>query len=319
MGTKDNEGDNPTNERLIKSVNDFIMEIMRLDYARISKEMNVEPQLVTDNYNYIKQFPESKLTPDSVGAVDEDINTYFRHSLKTLSKDEIIDATCKTFLSSVKLLKSAMYSLDEAVSTRKLEEQLSDCKTELDQHRVNIIELQQTLIKNQQEQLSSMTNSVQKVKAYSTVLAQNVAAVSPVVRKSAQDPTQPPSSERDKNLVIFGLPETTDRLTKTSVDGLFTELNENPKVKSMKRIGEKNEKGPRPLVVSLERRATLMGLLKKSRQLKNSEHFATVYLSPDLTPIQIKERKALINTLKKLRLEDPGGKYYIKNNIIQVG
>jgi hypothetical protein len=319
MGTKDNEGDNPTNERLIKSVNDFIMEIMRLDYARISKEMNVEPQLVTDNYNYIKQFPESKLTPDSVGAVDEDINTYFRHSLKTLSKDEIIDATCKAFLSSVKLLKSAMYSLDEAVSTRKLEEQLSDCKTELDQHRVNIIELQQTLIKNQQEQLSSMTNSVQKVKAYSTVLAQNVAAVSPVVRKSAQDPTQPPSSERDKNLVIFGLPETTDRLTKTSVDGLFTELNENPKVKSMKRIGEKNEKGPRPLVVSLERRATLMGLLKKSRQLKNSEHFATVYLSPDLTPIQIKERKALINTLKKLRLEDPGGKYYIKNNIIQVG
>lgn len=319
MGTKDNEGDNPTNERLIKSVNDFIKEIMRLDYARISKEMNVEPQLVTDNYNYIKQFPESKLTPDSVGAVDEDINTYFRHSLKTLSKDEIIDATCKTFLSSVKLLKSAMYSLDQAVSTRKLEEQLSDCKAELDQHRVNIIELQQTLIKNQQEQLSSMTNSVQKVKAYSTVLAQNVAAVSPVVRKSAQDPTQPPSSERDKNLVIFGLPETTDRLTKTSVDGLFTELNENPKVKSMKRIGEKNEKGPRPLVVSLERRATLMGLLKKSRQLKNSEHFATVYLSPDLTPIQIKERKALINTLKKLRLEDPGGKYYIKNNIIQVG
>jgi len=318
MGTKDNEGDNPTNERLKKSVNDFIMEIMRLDYARISKEMNVEPQLVTDNYNYIKQFPESKLTPDSVGAVDEDINTYFRHSLKTLSKDEIIDATCKAFLSSVKLLKSAMYSLDEAVSTRKLEEQLSDCKTELDQHRVNIIELQQTLIKNQQEQLSSMTNSVQKVKAYSTVLAQNVAAVSPVVRKSAQDPTQPPSSERDKNLVIFGLPETTDRLTKNSVDGLFAELNEQPKVNSMKRIGERSEKGPRPLLISFERRATLMALLKKSRQLKNSEHFAAVYLSPDLTPTQIRERKALISTLKKLRSEDPGGKYYIRNNIIQV-
>ena len=226
MGTKDNEGDNPTNDRLVKTVNDYVLDILRLEYAGTPEEMDIEPQLVTDSYNYIKHFPESKLTHDSVGTVHKDINTYFRHSLNPLSKEEIIEATCKTFLTSVKLLKFAMYSLDEAVSTRKLEEQLSDCKAELDQHRVNIIELQQTLIKNQQEQLSSMTNSVQKVKAYSTVLAQNVAAVSPVVRKSAQDPTQPPSSERDKNLVIFGLPETTDRLTKNSVDGLFAELNE---------------------------------------------------------------------------------------------
>jgi hypothetical protein len=319
MGTKDNEGDNPTNERLIKSVNDYVMEIMRLDYAGTSEEMNVEPQLVTDNYNYIKQFPESKLTPDSVGTVYKDINTFYRHSLNSLSKEEIIDATCKTFLTSVKLLKSAMYSLDEVVSTKKLEEQLRQCKNELDEHRVNVIELQRKLIKNQEEQLSSMTNSVQKVKAYSTVLAQNVAAVSPVVRKSAQNPTPSPSSERDKNLVIFGIPETTDRLTKNSVDALFDELKERPKVNAMKRIGERNDKGPRPLLISFERRATLIALLKKSRQLKNSEHYSAVYLSPDLTPIQIRERKVLINTMKKLRLEDPGGKYYIKNNIIQVG
>ena len=319
MGTKDNEGDNPTNERLIKAVNDHVMEIMRMDYEETSEEITFEPQQVTKNYNFIKHFPESKLTPDSVGTPGEDICFHFRYLLNTLSKEEIIDTTCKTFLSGVKLLKSAMHSLDEVSSTRKLEEQLQKCKEELDRHRVTVIELQQTLINNQQEQLRSMTTSVQKVKAYSTVLAQNCAAVSPVARKSSQEPTNAPLSERDKNLVIFGIPETTDRLTKTSVDGLFAELNEKPKVNSMKRIGEKNEKGPRPLLVSFERRATLMSLLKKSRQLRTSEHFAAVYLSPDLTPIQIKERKALINTLKKLRLEDPGGKYYIKNNIIQVG
>eukprot|EP00116_Pleurobrachia_bachei_P011734 sb/3471996/ len=128
------------------------MEIMRLDYAGTSEEMNVEPQLVTDNYNYIKQFPESKLTPDSVGTVYKDINTLFRYSFNPLSKEEIIDDT-----------------LDEAFSTKKLEEQLRQCKNELDEHRVNVIELQQKLIKSQEEQLSTMTNSVQKVKAYSTV------------------------------------------------------------------------------------------------------------------------------------------------------
>ena len=319
MGTNDNEGDNPTNERLIKSVNDYVSEIMRLEYAGTSEEMNVEPQLVTDSYNFFKHFPESKLTPDSAGTVYKDVNTYFRHSLKNLSKEEIIDATCKTFLSSVKLLKCAMHSLDEIVSTRKLEEELRKCKEELDRHRVNVIELQQTVINAQKEQLSSVKTSVQKVKAYSTVLAQNCAAVSPVVRKSSQDPASTPSSDREKNLVIFGIPETTDRLTRNSVDGVFAELNEKPKVNSMKRIGERNEKGPRPILVSFERRATLLALLKKSRQLKNSEHFSAVYLSPDLTPIQIRERKTLINTMKKLRLEDPSGKYYIKNNIIQVG
>ena len=119
--------------------------------------------------------------------------------------------------------------------------------------------------------------------------------------------------------MIFGIPETTDRITKNSVDGLFAVLDETPKVNSMKRIGERNEKGPRPLLVSLERRATLLALLKKSRQLKESEQFKAVYLSPDLNPIQLKERKALLSTLKKLREDDPGGKYFIKNNIIQVG
>ena len=320
MGTKDNEGDNPTNERLIKSVNDYVLEIMRLDYAGTSEEMNVEPQLVTKSYNFIKQFPESKLIPDSVGTPDNDVNTYFRHCLKNLSKEEIIDATSKTFLSSVKVLKSAMHSLDEVNSARKLEEEYTKCKEELDKHRVTVIELQQTVINAQKEQLSSVKTSVQKVKAYSTVLAQNCAATSPKVLKPppSDHPTPVQQPGREKNLVVFGLPETTDRVDTTTLNKLFEELQENPKVTTMKRIGERNGKRPRPLLVSMEKRATLLALLKKARNLKDSEQFSKVYLSPDLTPIQIRERKAVINTLKKLRKEDPGGKYYVRNNIIQV-
>ena len=327
MGTKDNEGDNPTNERLIKAVNDYVLEIMSLDYAGDSEEMNVEPQLVTDSYDFFKHFPESKLTPDSVGTVYNDVNTYqcphskyFRNCLKTLSKEEIIDATCKTFLSSVKLLKCAMNSLDEVSSLRKLEEQYAQCKEELDRHRVTVIELQQTVINAQKEQLSSVKTSVQKVKAYSTVLAQNCAATSPKVLKPppSHHPTPVQQPGREKNLVVFGLPETTDRVDTTTLNKLFEELQENPKVTTMKRIGERNGKRPRPLLVSMEKRATLLALLKKARNLKDSEQFSTVYLSPDLTPIQIRERKALINTLKKLRKEDPGGKYYVRNNIIHV-
>ena len=84
METKDNEGDNPTNERLIKAVNDYVLEIMRLDYDGDSEQMNVEPQLVTDSYDFFKHFPESKLTPDSVGTVCGDGNTYFKVHFKRL-------------------------------------------------------------------------------------------------------------------------------------------------------------------------------------------------------------------------------------------
>ena len=75
MGTNDSEGDNPTNERLIKAVN--VLDIKWLEYT-VGEEKDVEPQLVTDSYNFFKCFPDSKLTPDSVGTVYKDTNTYFR-------------------------------------------------------------------------------------------------------------------------------------------------------------------------------------------------------------------------------------------------
>ena len=79
-------------------------------------------------------------------------------------------------MSSVKLLKSAMHILNEVSSLKKLEEQYAKCKEELDRHWVTVIELQQTVISTQKEQLSTVKTSVQKVKVYSTVLAQNCAA-----------------------------------------------------------------------------------------------------------------------------------------------
>eukprot|EP00116_Pleurobrachia_bachei_P017868 sb/3478130/ len=103
-------------------------------------------------------------------------------------------------------------------------------------------------------------------------MAQNYAAASPVAKKVQTPPKPPPckpppaTASREKNLLIFGLPETTEKADRANLEELFEELKEKPKVVNMKRIGERNENRPRPILVSLEKRATLLVLLKKARQ-----------------------------------------------------
>ena len=151
--------------------------------------------------------------------------------------------------------------------------------------------------------------------------------ITPKVVKNAATPRISASSnavvepDRAKNLVVFGLPESTTRVDSISVKELFEELNEKPVTKSMKRVGQKLDSSSktRPLVISLESRESLLALLRKAKLLKQSENFSSVFFSPDLTPVQQKERKQLVETVKRLRLEDPNGKYYIQNGIIKMG
>jgi len=312
------EGDNPAIKKLEESVDDFVSEVYRLNSANTKS-------ITTDQFNgcykSIRVAPDITLTTDRGEPPEKHWGSYFRYCLKDQTKNDIVEATCRIFISSMKLARATMNNYENVISAENLEKQYAKCKEELDRHRVSVIELQQTVINAQKEQLSSLTSSVQKVKAYSTVLAQNCSATSPKVGKppASHHPTPALQSGREKNLVVFGLPETTDRKVETTLDELFEELQEKPKVTTMKRIGEKTENRPRPLLVSLEKRATLLGLLKKARNLKESKQFSTVYLSPDLTPSQLREQKSLRSTLKRIRLEDPDGCYFIRNNIIQVG
>ena len=315
------EGDNPAIKRLEETVNDFVSEVYWLNSADDPNTTSITSDQFIQCYKSIQAAPDSMLTNDSVASPCNHWGSYFSHCLKDLTANEIIEATSRIFLSSMKLARATMNNFENVISAEKLEKQLRECKEELDRHRLSVIELQQTVIEAQKQQLSAVSTSVQKVKAYSSVLAQNCAATSPKVVKplTSHHPTPVQQPGREKNLIVFGLQETTDRVAKTTLDELFEELQEKPKVTTIKRIGERNEKRPRPLLVSLERRATLLALLKKARNLKDSKQFSAVYLSPDLTPSELKEQKALRSTLKRIRLEDPDGCYFIRNNVIQVG
>eukprot|EP00116_Pleurobrachia_bachei_P006324 sb/3466586/ len=305
------EGENPKIKQLIESIDDFVLGVERLHWVAVPEQQrSITPENVSQSYNSIKFAPARAFSPDCSDLPENHMGTFFKDRLKDLTPNQVVDVTTQLFISSAKLAQAAMNNLNTVITAEKLENQLSACKEELERNRVLVIELQKTVIDIQREQLNSVETSVQKVKAYSTVMAQNYAAAtaSPVAKKAS----------REKNLVIFGLPETTENADRANLEELFDELKEKPKVANMKRIGERNENRPRPLLVSLEKRATLLELLKKARQLKESNKHSTVYLSPDLNPSQLKERKALLATLKRVRTDDPGGNYYIKNNVIQV-
>ena len=221
---------------------------------------------------------------------------------------------------------------------KEVQKELGSFKEEVDKHRVSRIELQEKLIEAQKslievqgQKLNSVSESVQKqLQGYSKVLVQNCsAAIAPsrlqAAWKKASVPlptggtTEEATPDRKLNLVLFGLPETTARTTEHEVRDIFTELNEKPVITSTKRVGEKTDNRPRPVIVTLERRETLLQLLRKAKQLRDSEKFSSVFLSPDLTPEEQRERKTLVDTVKGLRRDNPNGRYWVSRGVIKCG
>ena len=229
------EGDSPKIKQLIESVDDFVLGVERLHWAAVPKQqISITPENVSQCYNSIKYAPARAFVPDCSDPPENHMGTFFKQRLKDLTPNQVVDVTTQLFLSSAKLAQAAMNNLNTVITAEKLEKQLSTCKEELERNRVLVIELQQTVINAQKKELSSVETSVQKVKAYSTVMAQNYAAASPVAKKLPTSPkpaTHKPShatavvpqASREKNLVICGLPEskTTENADRTNLDELF--------------------------------------------------------------------------------------------------
>eukprot|EP00116_Pleurobrachia_bachei_P003856 sb/3464118/ len=307
MTTMEEKGDSPM-------INDdsverwaFNLSMIFSPACRKEMEANPNPRDYDIDYAKVQRYSESEI---------DDHGRMLRNAFKNCSSEEVINLSCRTFVSSIRVVNrylNAQHVMNCKV--RETELRMQKCKEELDKHRISVIDLQNKIIALQDRHLESASNSVAKMKAYSTVLSQNLSVITPKVVKNAVA-----ESDRAKNLVVFGLPESTNRVDSISVKELFEELNEMPVTKSMKQFGLKLDSSskPRPLVISLENRESLLALLRKAKLLKQSDNFSSVFFSPDLTPVQQKERKLLVETIKRLRKEDPNGKYYIHNGITKM-
>ena len=321
MTTKE-KGDSPV-------IYDESVERWGFDFAKILADPDGRKEMETNpNPRDYAIGPALAATLRYTDAQIDNHGKMLMNAFKNCSLEEVINLSCRTIVSSIRVVNrymNAQHVMDCKVKEAEL--RMQECKEELDKHRISVIDLQKKIIALQDHHLESASNSVTKMKAYSTVLSQNCSVITPKVVKNAAAPRSSapsdavPESDRDKNLVVFGLPEATNRVDSNAVKELFEELNVKPVTKSMKRVGQKPDSGskPRPLIISLENRESLLALLRKAKLLKQSKNFSSVFFSPDLTPVQQKERKSLVETVKRLRVEDPTGRYYIQNGIIKVG
>eukprot|EP00116_Pleurobrachia_bachei_P007377 sb/3467639/ len=156
-----------------------------------------------------------------------------------------------------------------------------------------------------------------ELRSYSAVISQNCAAAVAPRRlqnaiKRATSPVEP-EFDRSKNLMIFGLPEAEnedDASTRRRVTKVVSHLECSPVMTSTTRVGKKMETRPRPIKITLERREDLLLLLKKAKFLRKSDSLRTVYMSPDLTREEREDSTRLYQTLKQLRRDNPGRKYW---------
>lgn len=204
----------------------------------------------------------------------------------------------------------------------------ADLKKELLEMQREVIRLQREVIKLKDEVLSAdrstfSTTVKKELKCYSTVLSQNcAAAVAPRRLEAAlKKATSPDTSDidRSKNLMVFGLPESENEdaaSTKSKVSDVLSRLESTPVVSSTTRVGKKSGNRPRPIKVTLESREDLILLLKKAKLLRQDETYRQVYLSPDLTKVEREENNRVYKTLKQLRMDNPGRKYFIRGGSI---
>ena len=94
-------------------------------------------------------------------------------------------------------------------------------------------------------------------------------------------------------------------------------LNEQFKLSDVKRIGVKTSGKARPMVATLRSREDVVTLLRKARELRETENYSDIYLSPDRTFEERVERKRTVEILKKLKTDNPTKQYVIRRGVIE--
>ena len=151
------------------------------------------------------------------------------------------------------------------------------------------------------------------MKSFASVLER--VSASALAPKKIQSAIVAASEDRGCNIIIHGLEELKENSNgdelETQIRSLFSELEEAPKVNSAERLGRQSSSA-RPVKVVLRSRDAQMSILSKKSLLKGNDKFGKVFLSPDRTVEERRERKQLVSELKEKVKQSPGTHYIIR-------
>ena len=127
--------------------------------------------------------------------------------------------------------------------------------------------------------------------------------------KSATD-----KEDRKKNIVIYGVSETTGEVLQEKASEILLEVGEKPDIKDCCRVGQKKEDAPRPLKLCLSNSDIVQQVLRKARLLRTKEGYKSVYICPDRTVEERRAYKKLVEELRTARKAEPDKFFAIRNN-----
>ena len=215
-------------------------------------------------------------------------------------------------------LYTAVYLLDRCSLplmglAAKQNGQLEKLKDEKITDQDKIIELQNKLIKKKDEELNVVKNTVSsELKSYSSVLRESCsAALEPrkivsAVRKVAE------REDRSKNVIVFGVPEEQEENVDNKVKLLLEKLEEKPHTANCCRIGQSKPGISRPIRFKVQSSDSVYQILRKAKQLRDTEGYERVFISPDRTVEERISRQKLVNELKEKRAAEPNKHYIIR-------
>ena len=209
-----------------------------------------------------------------------------------------------------------------------------DLKDEFIESQQSVIRLQDQLIASKDEQMLSLQNTVkasmhsvqetvkEELKSYSSVVKGqgHFQTVSPQTLKTVVQKVVE-QEDRSRNVMLFGLQEEADESAEALNGGvvdLFAAIGEKPRFEA-NRIGKTDAPGKpaRAVKVTLSSAAIVHQLLIKARKLKVNEDYAKVFVCPDLSLEQRTERRQLVLERKRLAVEKPAMRHFIRDGKVE--
>ena len=204
---------------------------------------------------------------------------------------------------------------------KRVDGELAASQAKLTELQQKVISLQDELLEEKNKTIGKLVGSVQttvkdELKSYATVVQNSCSASLAPAKLQAAMKKVSTEEERLCNMIVYGLEEADNENTEDVVLEVIQHTGEKPKLVGCRRLGERSGEKARPIRVTFHTREMVRCVLAKSANLKEVEGYSRVYLSPDRTLEQRKERKKLLGVLSGKRDLYPEKKFGIRRGVV---
>ena len=207
---------------------------------------------------------------------------------------------------------------------------VQELKSHLISSQAKVVKLQGELLDTKSKELQSVETAVKaavqdtvqaEMMSYSKALSGSTSCTAPkfteqslkkVVQKVVRE------EDRSRNVMIFGLKEEAGEDLSNKVNVMFEQIEEKPRCEAIRvgRYATESDK-TRPIKVVFNESVIVHQILVKAKELRLSEDYKSVFISPDRSPEERVTHQKLVLDLKQFKAkDDPDKRYFIRSGRI---